>query len=482
MTRPRRRREEWEKDRRQRHAGGENQQHRPHPSRGSLPQVESRDGRSPHSHRQHGAATAGGAGGRGSNANRPPQEMWEVRPPRNDAAVSGDHQRKNVSVPPRGYVRPSPLLGDGGREETEGQQPSMPTRTPHDVLKDFAGRLVQVQNLLERLKPFPPIWEFAFSRGGGGNGGGLGGSSNGAPADVWSASTRGRRRITDSQRAQIAQRAMSDLRRWVEDLRRAVADHHRRRPSQHYSTTAPGRLSLSKHRPELTILIERSMQICADAASPASSEAHDLCVELLEVMTTWGLNWQQRHIDAAIRAAARVGNWSAAAASFESQIDPDLGNRPVDVDVAEPVGLYALARHWQEETARANLAIAASKKTSFSSDDDDAAVTVVDRVLDAANRMSMLSPTDQESYLLAAGTALGRAGEWRDLVQYLRTNPRADELGQVRCWWIFVAGRFWHARYPTPLMIVSLMCPDGCFSNIIAALGRGCHAGVHSVP
>jgi hypothetical protein len=439
VIRPRRRREEWEKDRRKRHDGGENQQRRPRPSRGSLPQVESRDGRSPHSHRQQGASTALG---RGSNANRPPNAMSEVRPPRNDAAVSGGHQRKNVSVPPRSYVRPSPLLGDGGREETEGQLPSMPTRTPHDVLKDLAGRLVQVQNLLERLKPHPHIWDFTSSLGGGGN------NSGGAQGDAGSVTSRRRRRITDSQRAQIAQWAMSDLRSWVKDLRLAVADHHRRRPSQHYSTTAPSRLSLSKHRPELTILIERSMQICADAASPACSEAHDLCEELLELMTTWGLNWQQRHIDAAILAAARVGNWSAAAASFESQIDPDLGNRPVDVDVAEPIGLYALARHWQEETARANLAIAASKKSSGSSDDDDDdkwAVTVVDRVLDAANRMSMLSPTDQESYLLAAGTALGRAGEWRDLVQYLRTSPRADELGQVRCWWIFVAGRFWHA-------------------------------------
>jgi hypothetical protein len=289
------------------------------------------------------------------------------------------------------------------------------------VLRDLAGRLVQMQNQLDRLGTFPPIWEFASLDGNSNSNSGGSRRSNGGghPGDA------GARRLTPAQRAQVAQWALADLRGWVKDLRRAVADRPSHSPAR---DKAPNRLSLSKHGHELAVLLERAVRVCGDAASPGCPEAHDLCHELLDLMTTWGLNWQQRHIDSAIEAAARVGRWDAAASYFEAQIDPDRGNRPVDVCVEEPVGLYALARHWQEsedddvdEAYRTAPASAGGGK-----------VPVTERVLDAVNRMSMLSPTDQESYLLAAGTALGRAGEWRDLVRYLRTSPKAEALGQVR--------------------------------------------------
>jgi hypothetical protein len=283
-----------------------------------------------------------------------------------------------------------------------------------------------MQNQLDRLGTFPPIWEFASLDGNSNSnsGGSSGSRSNGGghPGDA------GARPLTPSQRAQVAQWALADLRGWVKDLRRAVANGPTHSPAR---DEPPNRLSLSKHRHEIAVLLERAVRVCGDAASPRCPEAHDLCHELLDLMTTWGLNWQQRHIDSAIEAAARVGRWDAAASYFEAQIDPDRGNRPVDVCVAEPVGLYALARHWQESEDDDDEA---NKTAPASAGGETLTVTVkvTERVLDAVNRMSMLSPTDQESYLLAAGTALGRAGEWRDLVSYLRTSPRAEELGQVR--------------------------------------------------
>jgi hypothetical protein len=348
-----------------------------------------------------------------ANHRRQPDAKAEVRPPRDGRATNDD--RRNAGPRPREYVRPLPPAdGQEGKERPVDSQ----RQSPHELLRDLAGRLVQMQNQLDRLGPFPPIWEFESQ---GGNSSGVGGRVQGRA---------GTRRLTQSQREQLAQWALADLRSWVKDLRRTVADRPSPSPTR---AEALNRLYLSKHRHEIAILLERAMQICADAASPGRPEAHDLCRELLDLMTSWGLNWQQRHIDSAIEAASRVGRWDAAAHYFEAQIDPDRGNRPVDVRVAEPVGLYALARHWQESNAKKTVAASAAGGGATANLMDPSLTTVTERLLDAVNRMSMLSPTDQESYLLAAGTALGRTGEWRDLVRCLRTDPRAEDLGQVRC-------------------------------------------------
>merc|ERR1719162_1773644 len=44
--------------------------------------------------------------------------------------------------------------------------------------------------------------------------------------------------------------------------------------------------------------------------------------------------------------------------------------------------------------------------------------------------MCLVSPTDQEKYVLAAGSALGLVGEWKGCINYLAKNPDVSEFGQ----------------------------------------------------
>jgi hypothetical protein len=111
---------------------------------------------------------------------------------------------------------------------------------------------------------------------------------------------------------------------------------------------------------------------------------HDLCVML---------------------AAANEQKWQEASDLFLACISPDqAGYCPFDVDISNPVPLYAVARHAQQYQTN----------------------TVVENVMDAVHQMTLVSPMDEERYILAAGTALGLAGECRALVHYLE---RKSSLG-----------------------------------------------------
>jgi hypothetical protein len=291
-----------------------------------------------------------------------------------------------------------------------------------------------MQSKLDRIGPIPPVWEL----------------------DGGNASASGIRSGPRPDRGAV-EAVLADARGWVRELRGHVDVQRGRKEQQ--PTAAP--LSASKHRHELGVLLERILVICsdaaghgaaADAASPsaaasdgsagtdpspntgtssAAAACFEECRNVLSLMDSWNLDWQQRHVDCAIHAASRAGLWGEAAEMFEERIDPDGGNRPYDVAIAEPAGLYALARRHQPLSQSSFLEPATPREQQPAG---ASGTSAVDAVLDAVRRMTMLSPTDQPSYLLAAGTALGRAGEWRGLVNYLRdpsTKENAENLGQV---------------------------------------------------
>lgn len=136
--------------------------------------------------------------------------------------------------------------------------------------------------------------------------------------------------------------------------------------------------SITKYRREVSVLLERIMKVYSQLPAPAFDE----CQRILTLLQAWNLDLQQGHCQYAITAAAREGRWKEAANIFWSHIDPDdSGYTPVDVNVANPVGLYAIARYAQEQ-----------------------GTAVVENVMDGVLRMSMVSPNDQEKCTCLQGT------------------------------------------------------------------------------
>lgn len=75
----------------------------------------------------------------------------------------------------------------------------------------------------------------------------------------------------------------------------------------------------------------------------------------------------------ALEAACLEGRWDEASELFSKQIDPDMaGFMPMEINVKEPLGLYAIARHAQKQK-----------------------IPVAEQVMDAVMSMSMVNPTDQ---------------------------------------------------------------------------------------
>ncbi|GAX24373.1 hypothetical protein FisN_4Lh497 [Fistulifera solaris] len=165
-----------------------------------------------------------------------------------------------------------------------------------------------------------------------------------------------------------------------------------------------------KHRHECSVLLEeilRLLSLCgahSDELSP-----FDECRRLLDLMEKeWKIELQHNHCEYAVVTASREQRWSEAADVFWRHIDPNrAGYNPCDISITEPIGLYAIARDAQQ------------KKRS-----------AVERVFDAVLRMSMVSPSDQDRYVIAAGTAMGLVGEWQGVVDFLNKASNAGKFGQ----------------------------------------------------
>uniref|UniRef100_A0A7S3V6R3 Uncharacterized protein n=1 Tax=Chaetoceros debilis TaxID=122233 RepID=A0A7S3V6R3_9STRA len=155
----------------------------------------------------------------------------------------------------------------------------------------------------------------------------------------------------------------------------------------------------------------------------------DTCIQVLSILEQLNLDIQPVHHFCTIRAANQEHDWKLASSLFRKQIDPDLnGLVPVDTtlgwDGYLEMGLFGLARELSNaEIEGGNQATSTDLTISEGG-------AIVEGVLDAVRDMCLVSPTDQEKYVLAAGSALGLVGEWKGCINYLAKNPDVSEFGQ----------------------------------------------------
>ncbi|KAL7578221.1 hypothetical protein ACA910_012644 [Epithemia clementina (nom. ined.)] len=162
---------------------------------------------------------------------------------------------------------------------------------------------------------------------------------------------------------------------------------------------------------ELSTFLDKALRILSVSEPPgdSSESIYDHCARIISLLQSLNINVQHSHCESVMLVAAREGRWKEAAELYSSRIDPAGGTffNPVTISVKNPVGLYCIARYAQETGKSA-----------------------VDSVLNAVQHMSIGSSSDQECYVLAAGTALGYAGESDQMLQYVRTSLNAKQLGQ----------------------------------------------------
>lgn len=173
-------------------------------------------------------------------------------------------------------------------------------------------------------------------------------------------------------------------------------------------------LPSGKHGRELSHLLGQALAILSEIP-PHMGGNNDIldsslihCQRILNLMLKWNLHWQPKHYGHVICAAVRESQWKYAADLFWKQVDPDAsGFTPMDDSNNTILGLYAIARSDQVKGG-----------------------AVAEHVMDAVQNMSMVSPTDQDNYVRWAGVALGRAGEWRACVDYLKNSYNSSRFGQ----------------------------------------------------
>jgi hypothetical protein len=164
-----------------------------------------------------------------------------------------------------------------------------------------------------------------------------------------------------------------------------------------------------KHGKELSKFLELVLLVYSQTPIHDNGSIFKECRVILDALEEWNLDFLNAHCEYAIAVASREQRWKDASDLFWRQVDPEAGYNPVDISVENPLGLYAIARVAQDQGS-----------------------VVVEQVFDAVLRMSMVSPRDQAKYILAAGTALGKAGEWESAMEYLKNSYATSQLGQVR--------------------------------------------------
>lgn len=205
-------------------------------------------------------------------------------------------------------------------------------------------------------------------------------------------------------------------------------------------TVDKGLLSPSrKHGKDLSQLAECLLYICSQQqpyhpSSSTSDGQESLSLETDEIVGAieavlkaleidWNLDVGHRHYEQAIAAACSCQEWAVASDLFEKQIDPNAGGSPVQVSVENPLGLYAMAQRYQQE-----------KQIAARHDGDEAVEEgtdsmVAEQIMDAVQRLVMVSPQDQSTYVLAAGNALGYSGCWRELNDYRKSSILSPQYG-----------------------------------------------------
>lgn len=200
-----------------------------------------------------------------------------------------------------------------------------------------------------------------------------------------------------------------------------------------------GHLSPSrKHGPDLSQLVECVLYVCGRQPHNHQSDRAPFVDSVLKVLKVdWNLDVSHQHYERAIAFGCASGNWNRAAKWFEDQIDPNAGGTPVVISVENPLGLYAIAKRCQEFETNTK------EPDAFDRESDSLPSMVAEHVMDAVQKMVMVSPSDQASYILAAGNALGHAGAWRELDDYRQSTLLASNYGRPltgACLWACCLG------------------------------------------
>lgn len=127
-----------------------------------------------------------------------------------------------------------------------------------------------------------------------------------------------------------------------------------------------------KHGKEISQFFEFVLYAYSKLRIPGIS-LFDESQVVLTTLENWNLDIRSRHYENAIVLANRENRFKEAADLFLRQIDPEAGYNPVNVSIAKPHGLYAIARTAQEEGA-----------------------LPPERVFDAVVKLTMVSPSDQD--------------------------------------------------------------------------------------
>jgi len=149
---------------------------------------------------------------------------------------------------------------------------------------------------------------------------------------------------------------------------------------------------------EVSLMLQQSLWLFRSSFSD--------CKRVLALSKQWNLDIN--HLAPVLEAGCREEKWKETADIFRSQIDPDaFGFAPMLIDVKSPIGLFVIAKDAQQR-----------------------GLPVAESVMEAAIHMSMVNPTDQQKYVLAAGVALGYVGAWKELIEYQASSFNSARLGQ----------------------------------------------------
>ncbi len=158
----------------------------------------------------------------------------------------------------------------------------------------------------------------------------------------------------------------------------------------------------------------------------ASVSPYEACLGVMDMLRRLNLDILSSHYACTIRAACHEARWEEASNVFLNQINGNDGgdlsddistggfspiNPTLGWDQPLEVGLYAVARNaWYQS-------LMAEQQQHSGNIDSPSKI-----VFDAAMKMCMISPSEQDRYVLAAGSALGRAGLWSECLD-LATEP-----------------------------------------------------------
>jgi len=185
-----------------------------------------------------------------------------------------------------------------------------------------------------------------------------------------------------------------------------------------------------------------SNQLVDDISEKDVISPYYACIEVFHILNELNLDIHPSHYAFAIRAACHEYRWEEAADLFLAQIggiasdDDDQDNSryrynrsnllapggfvPIDPtlgwDQPLQLGLYAVARNERSKmTLGRESAVGVSNPSKI--------------VFETALRMCMMSPSNKENYVLAAGAALGRAGLWSDCLDFATSQENVISYG-----------------------------------------------------